>query len=377
MIWKIWTKIFFVLLLATIPLMLAQYFLQRESIELVFEVVEKADPPAQLDSHLQLLKKISSLDPRHTEDYKKEFEKTVESKIERGDVTLVRENLVKEILKQTLRNTLVVLGVFLAMSFWISKGIVDLLKRLIQENRTHSLRLEKLGSLESWQRVARMLVHELRAPITPIKLIATDIQGKYASLPPASFNSYLNQGSELIKNQVSAIERLIESFTLFAKLPDVKKSPHSVREFLKSFCESYRDFKPDQVRLTFTEGSLPIDSIAFDTALVNLVFFNLLKNAVEANSTTLIHARLSARQEDGKTWIQFSNTGGTIPTELADKIFDLYVSTKLDHPKSNGSNLGMGLTISRKIALDHGGDLALVKNNDTDGVVFELELPNA
>ncbi|MEK6705425.1 MAG: ATP-binding protein [Bdellovibrionota bacterium] len=373
MIWKIWLKISSILLLVIIPIMLAQYFLEKESIELVFDVAEKTAPVTLFDSHMQLLKQISKFDPENTSSYKKEFEKTAESKIARQDIKLVRDNLVADLLKQIVRNTLIILAVSLAFSFLIAKNIVALLKRLIAENRIHSSRLERLGSLESWQRVARMVVHELRAPITPIKLVSTDIENKYQNLTPDAFRKYLQEGTSLIRNQIAAIERMSESFTRFAKMPEVKKHPASISDFLNTFFTSYKGYRPDSVELRYTPLMLDQDIVSFDSQALGQVLFNLLKNACEANAGNKILATLACWQRNARTLITFTNTGNTIPDAVSDKIFDLYVSTKAG---SDNSNLGMGLTICKKIALDHGGDLYLAKNNPTDGVVFELELPN-
>ena len=373
MIWKIWLKISSILLLVVIPMMLAQYFLEKESIELAFDAAEKTAPVALFDSHMQLLKQISKLDPENTSTYKQEFEETAESKIARQDIKLVRDHLVEDLLKQTVRNTLVILALSLIFSFMIAKNVVALLKRLIEENRIHSSRLERLGSLESWQRVARMVVHELRAPITPIKLVSTDIESKYQNLTPNAFRKYLQECTCLIRNQIAAIERMTESFTRFAKMPEIKKQPTSMSQFLSTFIDSYKTFRPDSVELRLMPTFLEQDIINFDPQALNQVLFNLLKNACEANTGNRILATLACRQKFARTWITFINTGNLIPETVAGKIFDLYVSTKTE---SESSNLGMGLTICKKIALDHGGDLYLAKNSPTDGVAFELELPN-
>jgi signal transduction histidine kinase len=353
--------------------MLVQYFLQKQSIELVFDVVEKANPSSFFDSHLQLLKQLSKYDPKNMELYKAEFEKTADIRMASKDIDLFRENIVGDLLKQTLRNSLIVLLVSLVGSFLIASNIVGLLKRLLDENKTHSSRLERLGSLESWQRVARMLVHELRAPITPIKLVSTDLENKYRILDPQGFKTYLSQGTLLIQTQVAAIEKMTDSFMKFAKLPEVHKVPTSVSGFLRKFVETYQDYRPGMVQLGLDTSKLHVDTVCFDPALLTQVLFNLLKNAAEANRDSPISVQLDARQDHQRTWISFMNTGQLIPKDAAERMFELYVSSKSGDQQSN---LGLGLTISKKIVLDHGGDLYLLCNNEKEGVVFELELPN-
>ena len=371
MIRSLWLKIFSIVLLVVLPLMAAQYFMQKESIELSFNMAEKSNPIETLDSHMSLLKKLSRYDPENSELYKKEFETTNESRNAVRDLKSVRTNLIDDILIQTLRNTLLVLLVSLGVTYWIARNIVGILSRLVQDNQTQALRLERLSALESWQKVARMMVHEIRTPITPIKLVATDIENKYQSLEPTAFSKYLASGSELIRSQVVVVERLIEGLTKFAKLPDVQKSPGSIEKFFKNFIENHRDFTASRAHIEF-ETCAEFDQISFDSALLNLLFFNLLKNAVEANPDQSISVRIGVQQREGHTEVNFANSGKTIPKEMAAQMFQPHVSSK---SKSSESHFGVGLTIAKKIAFDHKGDLSLIQN-DLEAVVFKLELPS-
>lgn len=368
MIWRIWLKLFLIALLAVVPLMTAHYLMQKESIGLVLQVAEKSSPSDFMDDHLANLKKLSQLDPKNSETYRTEFERAAEARNVGKDMRLIRDKLVDDLLFQTLRNTLFVLLTALGITYLIARSIVGLLRRLVRENQTHSLRLERMSALESWQKIARMMVHEMRAPITPIKLVATDIESKFQTLDSTAFQKYLARGTDLLRTQVTSIERLTDSLTKFARLPEVQKKPGSIPGFLDQFIETYREYGSKNIERTGTAET----RIPFDATLMNLLLFNLLKNAVEANPDKKIDVRIHCRQDVDKTWIDFRNSGHTIPESVARDMFKLHVSTKGD----SGSNFGVGLTIAKKIALDHNGDLFLAKNSNDDGVVFELELPN-
>ena len=289
MILKIWLRLFLIVVMVVVPLMTAQYLMQKESIELVLSVSEKGGTADFMTSYMEKLKQLSHLDADHSETYRAESsKKAAEARNVVEDLKLVRANIVNDVLTQTLRNTLIVLLLALIVTYFISRGIVALLKRLIAENQDQSLRLESLGALESWQKVARMMVHEMRAPITPIKLIATDIESQYRSLDAAGFQRYLAKGTELIRSQVNSIERLTESLTRFAKLPEVRKEVGAIDDFFRRFTETHREY---QVDINVEAGSP--QPIAFDTGLLDLLFYNQLKNAVEANPGREIQVRLS------------------------------------------------------------------------------------
>lgn len=373
MILRVWLRIISIIFLVAAPLAYVEYIYQRESVTLVFDLADRNMPGFILDSHLKLLKKLSTYDPANQRQYREEFEKTVEARSAKEDLRQVRDRIVQDLLKQTRINALIVLVGFSALALWISRGIVKLLRRLAQENQTQSRRLERLRSIESWQKLVRMLVHELRAPITPIKLLATDMENKYHQLRPEKFENYLKQGTELISHEVKIIEKMLESFTKFAKLPDIKKEETSLADLIEGFVESYRNFKPESLELAFEPSVLRKPTIHLDPNLLRQMFFNLVKNAVEANPTQKIQVSFRVRQNETVTWIEIQNTGNPIPEHLAGKIFDLHVSTKVGMDQAN---FGIGLTISKKIALDHGGDLYLLRNNAADGVIFELEIPS-
>ncbi|CAN5330223.1 HAMP domain-containing sensor histidine kinase [soil metagenome] len=128
------------------------------------------------------------------------------------------------------------------------------------------------------------------------------------------------------------------------------------------------------VRLTKTIA--PRFSITADPDQLHRILVNLMRNArqaIEADTTRGTRqgrgtVRLSAFQTDGTTIILIADDGPGIPPRLADRLFDPFVSGKA----SDGT--GLGLTISRELAANHGGDLRLV-NNGPDGATFELRLP--
>jgi signal transduction histidine kinase len=113
-------------------------------------------------------------------------------------------------------------------------------------------------------------------------------------------------------------------------------------------------------------------SARLDPVLLQRLFFNLMRNAHEANRDQKITVTLSVEQDESKTCVRINNTGVPISESLAQRLFDPRISRK---SSSSGINMGLGLAICRKIALDHGGDLSLVENSKERGVTFQLELP--
>ncbi len=374
MIVKIWYKIAAIIILLTLPLMGIQYFLNKQSIELAFQMVDNNQVNETLDNYLNTLKSTAVLDPQHRDKYKDQFRKVLTTKQALNDFGLLRNQLVKNIMVQTLWWTSFILLFFLAMAFLFSKSIVTQFNKLLEKIKKDAQKLEALHGIESWQRTAQIMVHELKAPLTPLKLISTSIVDQHNSLPKEDFSKYLNTASEVLKKKISIMEETFASFTHFSKLPKVQIKPNDIRSFIHKFFDNYKDYKKEYVSLKLLNTNLTKNIVPFDENLINNLLFNLIKNAHEANKLNKIEISISLKEAPDVVYIQVHNTGNIVPRDIEKNIFNLYVSTKSNKLK-NKLNLGLGLTICKKIALDHGGDLILVENSTQKGVTFEFNLP--
>lgn len=365
MIKQIWLRIIALLALAVVPVILLQLKLQEESVTLVFEMADKTEARAMVDDVLQHLRAEAKRYPEREEEFKAKFLQISDSKRSLEGFFLAKESIYQNIRYQTLILSVIVLIVSLLGSLLISRGIVRRVKALIHEREKTARKLRDLKSLENWQNVAKTLVHELRAPMTPIKLIASDLDFKRRSLPPASFDAYLRDAQNLMTEQIEAIESMIEGFTIFGKLPLPQLQSTSIHALLKNFVENYQRAFGQSVELG-VEFHSPDRERSLDAKLLRDLLFNLCKNASEANdSKTTI--TITYERSLGSDRIVVHNSGRSVPDSVAKSLFDPYVSTK------GGQNLGLGLAISRKIALDHNGDLSLLKV--ASGVSFLIDLP--
>jgi two-component system nitrogen regulation sensor histidine kinase NtrY len=258
-------------------------------------------------------------------------------------------------------------------AFLVAKRIVRRVERLHLETVEAARNKESLLALENWQKVARALVHELRAPVSPIKLVAGGLISKKKELKTDEYFRFSEQGGSLILEQVEIIEKMIDSFTRFAKLPPPELESQNIVPFLENFVSQNSEYSPELQKLTLeilSQNNAVV--LRFDAVLLQRLFFNLLRNAVESNSSP-VKVKLLLRVKNDIAEIEIQNSGAAIPVEIVQQLFALKLS--LIQPISKKENgLGLGLMICRKIALDHGGDLDLVNNCDGN-VTFLLRLP--
>ena len=370
MIRSIWLRIAALILLAVLPATLLQLSLQGESVRLVFDVADRTAVRPTIDLFLATLKEHAQLLPERAGQLRARFEEVLGTKRALEGFFMARNSIAGEIREQTLLITGATLLISLLLSLWISSGIVREVQGLMREREKAAAKLRDLKALQHWQMSARTLVHELKAPVTPIKLIASDIEYKYQLLTGDAFGQYLSQAGAMISEQVAAIEAMIGSFTAFGRLPPPEPRAQDFAKFLGDFALSYAGSFGENVAIDAPSGSAKM-WVAFDAKLLRDLLFNLVKNAAEANDGST-QVTLHTLSEQGMAVLLLHNTGQPIPAELGASIFEPYVSVK----KGEGrSNMGLGLTIARKIALDHGGDLRLDETTPQKGVTFRLELP--
>ena len=372
MIRRIWMRIILLLALAIIPATLLQFKLQKESVDIVYDLADSTGVRQVLDQYLSEIKDEARLRPELEESLRDEFIRTMDVKRSVESFFMARATIDDHLRVQTIVIVVVALLISILGSLWISRGIVKHVDGLMKERERSQAKLRDLESLQSWQRIARTLVHELRAPLTPIQLIASDLDVKFNDLDHETLGTYLHSAQRLLNEQVRSIEGMISSFTAFGRLPQPELQFGTLGEQIASFAANY--VSAFGTGVTFDWQLLAIDPpVMLDPKLIRDLLFNLVKNAAEANGgQTKVTFQLI--EAPGQVYCLISNTGAPIPPDLSKKLFEPYVSSKIG---SESSNMGLGLTICRKIALDHGGDLVLVSNGDLDPVTFRLELPRS
>ncbi|RMH52767.1 MAG: HAMP domain-containing protein [Zetaproteobacteria bacterium] len=195
---------------------------------------------------------------------------------------------------------------------------------------------------QAWAEVARRLAHEIKNPLTPIKLAAERLRRRFRSQVDRE-DIFLECTGSII-TQVERLQRLISDFSTMARLPQPRLAPSDLRELLLEMARLYRPY--GRVEVEIPEGAVPW---VCDVDQLKQVLINLIDNALAASNEDQ-SVRLFLRREDGAVEFHVCDEGEGIPEEMLDRLFEPYFSSKED-----GS--GLGLAIARRIAEDHGGTL--------------------
>ncbi len=215
---------------------------------------------------------------------------------------------------------------------------------------------------EAWQRLIRVLGHELNNSLAPIKSMAGTLETMLKRQPrPADWEDDLHRGLTVIETRAAALSRFMEAYSRLARLPKPKLQPVEVGALVRRIVGL-------ETRASVTLVPGPDLTVRADTDQLEQVLLNLLNNAVDAVLETGggISAGWTRSGDQVEICIQDDGPGLANTSNLFVPFFTT---------KPTGS--GIGLVLSRQIAETHGGSLMVTNRADSRGCAAKLRLPLA
>lgn len=232
---------------------------------------------------------------------------------------------------------------------------------LVVSDLTRALREEEL---KAWQRLVRVLGHEMNNSLAPIKSIAGSLESLVAREPlPDDWREDAKRGLSIIGTRSEGLSRFLGAYTLMAKLPPPQRAPMNVSQWIHQTCAL-------EQRVPLEIGTGPEVMIQGDRAQLEQVLINLLRNAADASLE-------AGNGVKGKVYVSWKREGSQLAVSVADEGPGLANTANLFVPffttKPGGS--GIGLVLSRQIAEGHGGSLELRNRSGASGCEARLVLP--
>jgi len=235
--------------------------------------------------------------------------------------------------------------------------VVDDLTELIQAQKD-----------SAWSEMARRMAHEIKNPLTPIQLSAERLQRKLSGEVASDKQSLLDRYTHTIVQQVEAMKTMVNAFTDYARSPTQNPESMNFNDMLEEVTTLY-----DEIH-TKVAIELELDGRAImimaDAVRLRQLVHNLIKNSLETiEADGWIKLQTRSLREFGVQYAELivEDSGGGIADEVADNLFDPYVTTK-----TTGS--GLGLAIVKKIVDEHNG-VVWVEKGSKGGARFIIRLP--
>lgn len=250
--------------------------------------------------------------------------------------------------------------------------LADRTVHVVEELRQTRQHVERSDQLAALGQLAAGLAHEIRNPLTSVKLLVQNAEERRIGLDEREL--------EILTEEIARLEKLLQTFLDFARPPKLEKLPVDVHELLEQSLRLIGQAALKQgVELVYQRDPAEL-SLDADPQHLRQVILNLLLNSLDAQPEGGRIVLRASRVRVGGDWnsadplgfevvIRIEDEGPGVPAHLGEKIFEPFVSTK-------ETGVGLGLSICRRIVESHGGEI-MVSAGGNGGAVFELHFPES
>jgi two-component system nitrogen regulation sensor histidine kinase NtrY len=240
-------------------------------------------------------------------------------------------------------------------------GVGEPAALLVVEDATEVLRSQRL---QAWAEMARIIAHEIKNPLTPIRL-STEHMVEVHRRDPARFTEVFERCTANILTQVDELQQIAQEFSTYSRIPKLDAQPGDLAAAVADLVASYHAAAPAGVELRFTAEPETLPA-RFDGRLLRRAVRNLIENSLRASSGRgEVTVRVGV--EDGMACVAVGDRGPGVQPELLQRIFDPYFST-------HDTGTGLGLPIARRVAEEHGGSIA-ARNRPGGGLEVVIRIP--
>lgn len=241
------------------------------------------------------------------------------------------------------------------------KPLVDSFNEMLQKLNHQSNLLALTEREEAWREMAKQVAHEIKNPLTPMRMMIQNYERKYDAADPAAPQK-LRDLSETLVNQIDTMSAIAEAFSDFARMPLRKDEKIDVVETIRTTLEIFPDntihFHPSVENL----------HLNFDKIYLIRIITNLVKNAIQAIPDGRIpEISVNLQKIKNQVILRVSDNGVGIPPQLGNKIFEPKFTTTT-------GGMGLGLAMVKKIVEDYSGEIRY-HSDENRGTEFVIVLP--
>jgi nitrogen fixation/metabolism regulation signal transduction histidine kinase len=233
--------------------------------------------------------------------------------------------------------------------------------RMILQIQDQKERLRFKASEEAWREMAKQVAHEVKNPLTPMKLTIQNFERKFNPEDP-NVNEKVKQLTKTMVDQIDLIATVASAFSEFAKLPEKN---NEVINLNTEIDDILRVFNDDQIFVHSNKSNIMIN---MDRIYLSRIITNLVTNAKQAQSDTRkLLINVDIEQHQRKVIISVQDNGIGIAENMYERIFEPNFTSK-------NSGMGLGLSMVRKMVEDYKGQIT-VKSEVGKGSTFIITLP--
>lgn len=239
--------------------------------------------------------------------------------------------------------------------------------RMIDELAVSAELLAKSERESAWREMARQVAHEIKNPLTPMRLHVQYLQRAWKDNAD-NWDQRLDSFTKSMVEQIDNLTVIASEFSDFAKMPQANNEKIDLREFIPSVLDLYKGFENVNIHISMPNDQQPV-FILVDRNQLLRVFNNLIKNAIQAyQKRETANIYILCQRDEGFVRLQIKDHGVGIPDELKKNIFQPYFTTK-------SSGMGLGLAMVKSIITSFDGHISF-ESNHGKGTSFIIRLPD-
>jgi signal transduction histidine kinase len=251
------------------------------------------------------------------------------------------------------------------------KALVQTFNKMTVDLKATTDKLLASERIAAWQEVARRVAHEIKNPLTPIRMSLETLIAA-SDKDSARFQALFKESAAAVLEEVDRLKRIVDEFSRFARLPHPTLAPLDLSELCTQILALHA---PHPVAgegsplITYQPRLQAGVKASADRDQLTQVLVNLIKNAEEAMTATGKggEVTVTVRAQNGEAKVEVEDQGPGIPPELKARLFEPYVTTK-------PSGTGLGLAIAARIIQEHNGRLE-AGGESGRGALFCISLP--
>lgn len=243
--------------------------------------------------------------------------------------------------------------------------LVEAYNNMIEELEQSAVQLAQGEREAAWREMAKQVAHEIKNPLTPMRLSVQSFERKFDPKDPEINNKIAEFSASLIQ-QIDTMSDIASAFATYAKLPEQNSEALELSETIKRTIEVFNE--------PFIKFSGPDSGIIlnFDKNQLNRVVTNLIKNSLQSLKHNQIpNPQIEVILSDHQSFVTLSVTdnGPGIAPEVKQRVFEPKFTTKT-------KGMGLGLAMVKTIVLSYGGSIEILEPKQ-GGVSFVIEFPKA
>ncbi len=239
------------------------------------------------------------------------------------------------------------------------RDLVTGFNAMTKELQKNQFELAELERENAWKEMAKQVAHEIKNPLTPLKLAVQQLVATYKEKSDR-FDSVFQKVTQTILTQIENLSSIATEFSRFAKMPSLKLEEVDLQSVIKDTLNLFVD---EEVKLIFNSG---VDSTLIEADMNQLrrMIINLVRNSIQADATEI---KIDLNEQENNFILLFSDNGKGIPDASRDKIFESGFTSK-------EKGMGIGLKLIKRFLEGINGNIIL-QDSSGNGTTFKITIP--